>query len=87
MMTKDNITVSISDWKKIKKEAKKKEKKEYVNIAQPPKIDVMKDSPEEVARKWEEIKLFYKDHPEVDPPWKEWEKKLQFPKLLARKDG
>ena len=28
---------------------------------------------EQVAEKWEAIKQWYKDHPEIDPSWKEWE--------------
>lgn len=42
------------------------------NIARPPKIDIFNDSPEEATRKWEKVKQFYKDHPEIEQQWKEW---------------
>ena len=30
------------------------------------------DTPEEVAEKWEAIKQWYKDHPEMESPWTKW---------------
>ena len=45
----------------------------------PIRIDVMEDTEEEVTAKWQQIKKWYKEHPEVNPPWKEWEKNLPNP--------
>lgn len=50
-----------------------------MSVTCPIRIDVMEDTEEEVATKWQQIKKWYKEHPEVNPPWKEWEKSLPNP--------
>jgi len=50
-----------------------------MSVTCPIRIDVMEDTEEEVTAKWQQIKKWYKEHPEVNPPWKEWEKSLPNP--------
>jgi hypothetical protein len=42
-------------------------------ITCPIRFDFESDSKELVAQKWKEIKQWYKDHPEAQAPWSEWE--------------
>ena len=42
-------------------------------ITCPIQFDPKVDSKEIIAQKWKEIKQWYKDHPEAQTPWDEWE--------------
>ena len=35
------------------------------------------DTQEEVAKKWAAIKQWYKDHPEAEAPWTQWEREYR----------
>lgn len=46
------------------------------------------DTEEEVAKKWEAIKQWYKDHPEAEAPWEEWKNSLpQMPSKILSDTG
>ncbi len=75
------ITISKKTWKKIRSEAKKRKKFPDGRIAGcfkeeqrkcPIRMDFDHDSKEEIARKWEEIKKWNKEHPEASNSY-EWE--------------
>ena len=76
-----SIMIPKKTWKKIRSEAKKRKKFPDGRIAGcfkeeqrkcPIRMDFDHDSKEEIARKWEEIKKWNKEHPEASP-WREWE--------------
>ena len=46
-------------------------------ITCPIRFDFEADSKEVIAQKWKEIKQWYKDHPEAQAPWSEWEDNLR----------
>lgn len=73
------IEIDKKTWRKIRKDSRKTKtgiyriKPEKEEIKCPIKMDVDHDSPETIKEKWEQIKQWYKDNPEANTPWKEWE--------------